>query len=245
MKSTKEKDKEQSKSKMSVCIFVFPVLFLLFSFFAPAIFTRNIPLLSYIPWVNEVCFNEKTGVIGDTFGIMNPFIAIAAAVITGLAFWEQYKANQQLKDDNAKQQVERQFYEMLKIHRDNVAEFITRREDKEIRGQRAVKYFLKDFLKIYDKVSTVIEANQKDLDDNSKLSQDKIELAYLIFFEAEDCESVIKDSHIKELLKKFKESDEYKNLELINHKEILNGYFRHLYLMVKSVANSKIFGSVK
>ena len=104
MKSTKEKDKEQSKSKMSVCIFVFPVLFLLFSFFAPAIFTRNIPLLSYIPWVNEVCFNEKTGVIGDTFGIMNPFIAIAAAVITGLAFWEQYKANQQLKDDNAKQE---------------------------------------------------------------------------------------------------------------------------------------------
>ena len=100
----------------------------MFSFFAPAIFTRNIPLLSYIPWVNEVCFNEKTGVIGDTFGIMNPFIAIAAAVITGLAFWEQYKANQQLKDDNAKQQVERQFYEMLKIHRDNVAEFITRRE---------------------------------------------------------------------------------------------------------------------
>lgn len=165
---------------------------------------------------------------------MNPFIAIAAAVITGLAFWEQYKANQQLKDDNAKLQVERQFYEMLKIHRDNVAEFITRREDKEIRGQRAVKYFLKDFLKIYDKVSTVIDANQKDLDDNSKLSQDKIELAYLIFFEAEDCESVIKDSHIKELLKKFKESDEYKNLELINHKEILNGYFRHLYLMVKS-----------
>jgi hypothetical protein len=43
-------------------------------------------------------FSEKDGVIGDTIGgTMGPFIAIAAAILTFLAFWVQYKANEQQK----------------------------------------------------------------------------------------------------------------------------------------------------
>jgi len=60
------------------------------------------------------------GQTGDSFGIMNPFIAIAAALLTFAAFWVQYNANRKMLNDSAKQQLERQFYEMLKIHRDNV-----------------------------------------------------------------------------------------------------------------------------
>ncbi len=41
-----------------------------------------------------------TGQIGDTIGgTMGPFIAIAAAILTFLAFWVQYKANEQQKAD--------------------------------------------------------------------------------------------------------------------------------------------------
>ena len=71
--------------------------FIIFSFFAPAIF-------------------------GNSNGIehMIPFIAIAAAILTFLAFLIQHQANVQLSNDNKKQQLERQFYEMLKIHCDNV-----------------------------------------------------------------------------------------------------------------------------
>ena len=53
---------------------------------------------------------------------MSPFIAILAAILTFMAFWVQFNANQEMFKNNAKQQVERQFYEMLKIHKDNVNE---------------------------------------------------------------------------------------------------------------------------
>ena len=61
--------------------------------------------------------------------IMTPFVAIASVVVTYLAFYMQYKANVKLKEDAERQeldlkrqQLERQFYEMLKIHKDNVNE---------------------------------------------------------------------------------------------------------------------------
>ena len=79
------------------------------------------------PWLfathsSSIAFNSETGAIGDTFGIMNPFIAIAAALITFAAFWVQYQANQSMLNENRKQQIITRFYEMLKIHRENVKE---------------------------------------------------------------------------------------------------------------------------
>ena len=43
-----------------------------------------------------------SGQIGDTIGgIMGPFIAIVASLLTFLAFWVQFKANQQQRFDIA------------------------------------------------------------------------------------------------------------------------------------------------
>lgn len=90
-------------------------------------------------------FNAETGVIGDTIGgIVNPFIALAGVIVTGLAFYMQLKANEiqinnfqielqnqketfekQLeiqKEDNRFNQFESQFYEMLRLHKENVNE---------------------------------------------------------------------------------------------------------------------------
>ena len=97
----------------------------------------------------------STGIVFDTgvtdissgISIMNPFIAIAAAIITFAAFWVQYKANMDLREEakkdreqakkdrednqeervkaekrNRKQQIISRFYEMLQIHRENVKE---------------------------------------------------------------------------------------------------------------------------
>lgn len=74
-------------------------------------------------------FSAK-GQIGDTIGgTMGPFIAIAAAGLTFLAFWVQYKANEQqrkdigeLKEREEKEKLETKFFEMIKLHRDNVSE---------------------------------------------------------------------------------------------------------------------------
>lgn len=63
----------------------------------------------------------ETGQIGDTIGgIMGPFVAIAAAGLTFLAFWVQYRANEQLREDITVERFESKFYKMLDIHIQNV-----------------------------------------------------------------------------------------------------------------------------
>ncbi len=57
-------------------------MLIVFSFFAPDYFIRH------------NCNYSNTGQIGDTIGgLMNPFIAIAGVIVTGLAFYMQYLAN--------------------------------------------------------------------------------------------------------------------------------------------------------
>ena len=53
---------------------------------------------------------------------MNPFVAIAAAILTFLAFWVQFKANQEVQKQFKIQQFESQFYEMLRLHKENINE---------------------------------------------------------------------------------------------------------------------------
>jgi hypothetical protein len=107
-------------------LIVISFLIIVFSLIAPWAFTRP-------HFFENIIFNNDTGVIGDTFGIMNPIIAIAAAIITFAAFWTQYQANAEMLEENKeerddaiilkrKQQLINQFYEMLKIHQDNVKE---------------------------------------------------------------------------------------------------------------------------
>ncbi len=60
---------------------------------------------------------------GDYFGgIMNPLIGLTAAFITFLAFFIQFLANRQITSQFQIQQFESQFYEMLKLHKENVNE---------------------------------------------------------------------------------------------------------------------------
>ena len=99
-----------------------------------------------LPWVLTREFwsfvdYKQTGAIGDTInGIAGPFIALIAAIITFLAFYIQYKANIQQKDQFIKslekqkeerteqekiwriERFENKFYELLKLHKQNVDE---------------------------------------------------------------------------------------------------------------------------
>src|SRR5690606_38694642 len=78
---------------------------------------------------------SKTGQIGDTIGgILGPFIAIAAAILTFLAFWVQFKANEQQKKDLQIERFENKFYNLMEIHRNNVHEVIIGETTK---GRRA------------------------------------------------------------------------------------------------------------
>lgn len=68
-------------------------------------------------FIKKGCIDfSKTGQIGDTIGgIMGPFVAIAAACLTFIAFWVQYKANIMQRGDIAIERFERNFFEMLNL----------------------------------------------------------------------------------------------------------------------------------
>lgn len=62
---------------------------------------------------------SNTGEVGDTVGgIMGPFVAIAAAILTFLAFWVQYKANEQQRKDIALERFESNLFELIHIQQD-------------------------------------------------------------------------------------------------------------------------------
>jgi high-affinity nickel permease len=72
--------------------------------FTGLIILTIVPLLFTREWSFLPSFDEKTGVIGDTFnGVVSPFIALMATFITFLAFWIQYQANQKQIESNTEQ----------------------------------------------------------------------------------------------------------------------------------------------
>lgn len=81
------------------------------------IFIAIIVLICFFPsWFikpGALDFRE-TGPIGDTIGgIMGPFVAIAAAILTFFAFWVQYKANEQQRKDIALERFESNLFQLI------------------------------------------------------------------------------------------------------------------------------------
>ncbi|HUC82855.1 MAG TPA: putative phage abortive infection protein [Flavisolibacter sp.] len=122
--------KERSYLKAGLSIIGFVGFFSIF--LLPLILTRKF-------W-SFVDYNSTSG-IGDTInGISSPFIALLAALLTFLAFYIQYKANiqqrnqfrielrQRGQDSKAQDKIwqierlENRFFEMIKFHRQNVGE---------------------------------------------------------------------------------------------------------------------------
>lgn len=180
-----------------ICVASFyALIFLIASFFAPQ-------QLSVYPLELSQASNIATSING----LMTPFIAIAAAILTFMAFWVQYTANQEMLKNNSKQQLERQFYELLKIHREMVNEFEWEYLDSEMenpssynvykngfqpyivqgiaknyaiyrhRGQSTIRIFLKEFCFICECIQNLKTTEKKE---NVFLD------AYKIFFEGMD-----------------------------------------------------------
>lgn len=84
-----------------------------------AIFIALIGIICCFPaWFTEPGKLDfrNTGQIGDTIGgIMGPFVAIAAAILTFLAFWVQFKANEQQRKDIALERFESNLFQLIQI----------------------------------------------------------------------------------------------------------------------------------
>jgi hypothetical protein len=256
-----EKIKKKEDREWILFLFLFGAfLFLIFAFFAPFIFTSKSEFLDFN-------FNH-TGQIGDTIGgLMNPFVATAGVFVTGLAFYVQYKANKQQRElfereqldnkdglqtqiDNQNSQFQRQqfvnkFYELLKLHKENLAEI----ELEDESGRKVFVLLIREYREILKIVRTELGlTNVKN--GNLKI----IELAYMILFYGTGPNStrVLKKSmpeydddfmdrlarvlHSKKRI--IKERRKLSFVPFEGHQHRLGHYFRHLYQVVTYVHNN-------
>ncbi|MGQ3012509.1 MAG: putative phage abortive infection protein [Flavobacteriales bacterium] len=231
-----------------------------FSFCAPFVFSR--PAI-----YQDTVFSEQTGFIGDTIGgTMGPFIGLTAAILTFGAFYIQLMANRQqyqqfLRQFNtqAKQRkidsFEQQFYEMLRLHKENVNELEITWDNDVKRGRKVFSYFKLEFEIAY-KIALHFHKEKSE----KGIHLEAIYKAYGIFFSGISKNEEIGDIYpfwqeiqtIQITLNKknslyFKLCSDLKKTYGITvtnlPKHIFNGrnemlahYYRHLFQLVKFVA---------
>lgn len=106
---------------------------------------------------------SNTGEVGDTIGgIMGPFIAIVAALLTFVAFWVQYEANIKQREDISIERHEEKYYKMLDIY----CEMTNNLDVHGVRGKEAFAELVGEFTYtffIIDKVFDTVLNNQQYL----------------------------------------------------------------------------------
>jgi len=204
------------KTKLLLYLTFFCVLFGILS---PLIVIKSVLHIDKFPEPKSI--QDISGPIGDTIGgLVNPFIALAAVIVTGLAFYMQYEANKQARqqfNDNlefqkgqleneitfekikkgeddfnrnltrTQESFERQFFELLRLHKENVNELSieidkkSASSGKNIVGRRVFILFKNElhltyglFLKIY---------KYKYSNYKGKFNIRIFKLSYYVFFE--------------------------------------------------------------
>ena len=227
-------------------------IFLILSF--PYLFTSN----SFF----DINFSE-TGNIGDTIGgILGPFIAIAAAILTFFAFWVQYKANEQQKLDLKIERFENKFYELLKLHKENVNELDL---GNNLKGRKTFVHLTNELRVCYKVCENVIPQDENFSDINlikfsydifyygiGKLSEKylfnrfnknekklyNIVVKHLDLFQNQ-YNDLIKNPSLQDKNYKYKENITMNLLyaPFNGHVSKLGHYFRHLFHIAKFVIN--------
>ena len=204
---------------------------------------------------------SETGPIGDTIGgIIGPFIAIIAAVLTFLAFWVQYQANEQLRKDIRIDRLENRILEMINLHKQNLNELsITNYSGKTKSGRSIFPYMFYEFKRIY----LTLYKNEKSENDNFTVRKKQLDISYTIFFigicnemkehligklkknlDDEEITAVIElleqiqsgdFTHAMDLpgYDFYKEKFEYQQIN--GYANSLGNYYRHLFQMVKYI----------
>ncbi len=210
---------------------------------------------------------DDTGIIGDTMGgIMGPLIAIGAALFTFLAFWVQYKANKQQRDDIQLERFEDKFYELLRLHKENVNEVRKINKDGVVKeGRQLFNTMYRELEFCYKLIHTV---NRDENRCSCSLNKYFLEMAYnLFYFGIGQGARVIVDekykhdtiakrvisllSDLQELYHKNKKLGDGKVELLTNinplilhtdippfHGYIIGHYYRHLFQTIKFVDNT-------
>lgn len=135
-------------------------------------------LITQFSWV-DYNFNS-TGQIGDTIGgVLGPFIGIVAAGLTFMAFWVQFKANEQIRKDTAIERFENKFYEMLRLHKENVNEIDV---GGTVQGRKAFVRFFYEFKFLFSTIKGVYNEGKEQKEIGKLVDDDFLIIAYNYLF---------------------------------------------------------------
>lgn len=124
----------------------------------------------------EPDFSDK-GQIGDTIGgIMGPFVAIIAAWLTFIAFWVQFKANNQQRHDIAIERFESKLFEMMHIQQEITTGLLIEQIGSDVKPQRGRDVFQfvyetgQDMIRIGNEKRKCTLKEALSIDDSVKMS---------------------------------------------------------------------------
>jgi hypothetical protein len=150
-----------------------------------------LPFLLTLPASSKIFDYSNKGGVGDTInGISTPFIAVMGIIVTFLAFYIQVKANELQREINRKQrediQLERfenKFYELLRLHKENVNEISIQGYKHTIEKRKAFVSMYKEFRYTY----FVTKLKYEELRKSNKLKTEYndielLKLAYIFFY---------------------------------------------------------------
>ncbi len=251
------------KNLPSWLLWLFPIVGILGFWGLPFLLTRN---------GDKYYDYTETGQIGDTIGgIAGPVIAFFAAFLTFLAFWIQYQANKTQTKQFGKQdkdtkidRFENKFYELIQIHRDNVAEINIA---GVVRSRKAFVSMFNEFKVAYFYLKEAYDSlRSRDLLTYELKEQELMNISFIIFFmgvgETSDkltlklfheYETALISHYIdnlKKIQKKWQENEveftvntdslpftyTFKYKPFSGHMSRLGHYYRHLFQTVKFVA---------
>lgn len=201
---------------------------------------------------------ENPGLLGDSAGIMN---ALFSALVLAGAVYTLNLQRAEIEDsqkNNSLEKFETKFYEMIRLHKQNVNEIIV----DDLRGRTAIEKMFYYLSEVYQKVEKAV----KDLE-NIKLDGEKQEIirrermlqylsdtknrllfiheiSYGYFFYGEKYYVTRNKTDVRydlnvDIISLLILQKTHRSL-LTPRNSILGHYFRHLYQIIQLVANEKI-----
>lgn len=91
---------------------------------------------------------SKTGLLGDTFnGLIGPFVAFLAVVLTFIAFWMQYEANREQKLQFERQNQDQLFFRLFDSQESKIVNSSFRVNELEISSFQLLEHIVSEFRK--------------------------------------------------------------------------------------------------
>lgn len=128
-----------------------------------------IPLVLTQSWVTIIDYN-KTGQVGDTInGIAGPFIAVLVAILTFLAFYVQFKANEQQRTQfNEQMELQKtQFEEQLNLQKEQFNKELSLQKTQSATQDKLVK--IERFESKYYELLHLHRANVEELNIDNRV----------------------------------------------------------------------------